>query len=112
MSRPFVLLAAVALTGCTSQLTRAGAPVTQVRPEATTRCRLLAAVEGSGANGASVSENERSAMNDVRNRVGSLGGNAFEVAHLESTMWRTTVKARAYLCPQWEPVPGLAPTPR
>lgn len=108
MSRSIALLA-VTLAGCTTQLTQAGLQVRSVPPDRTARCLLLGPVEGSRANGASASDNERDATNDVRNRVAKLGGNAFAVTRRDSNPWRSLVQADAYRCPEWEPVPGLAP---
>jgi hypothetical protein len=104
------ILAAIGVAGCASQLTQAGARVRQVQPESVTRCQQLGAVSGSHANAASVSDNELAALDDVRNRVAALGGNAFAVTSRTSSMWRAVVQADAYLCPDWDPVPGLPPT--
>jgi hypothetical protein len=109
-SRIAALIAILAAAGCaTAPLTQGGARVRAVLPDQTSRCRLLGPVEGSHANGASVQENEAFATDDVRNQVAKLGGNAFAVTRRTSSMWRSVVAADAYQCPDWEPVPGLAP---
>ncbi len=104
-----VALVAIACAACTAQLTEGGARVRTVPPEAAPRCRALGTVEGTGANGATAADNELAATNDARNRAAKLGANALVVTQRTSSMWRSTVRAEAYACPQWEPVPGLAP---
>lgn len=109
MKPRLAILLALAAAGCTSQLTREGSTVRSVRSEQTARCTRIGAVEGTGANGPSATDNELAATNDVRNRVAKLGGNAFAVTTRDTGVWRSVVQADAYRCPQWEPVPGLAP---
>ena len=108
------LLAAVALSGCASVRPVPPAPpdVVQIQPDRVARCRSLGAVQGAHANGASVSENEDAAIEDVRGQASRMGGNAFVITHRTSGVWRSVVQADAYLCPSWEPVPGLAPQER
>ena len=108
-------LVALAL-GCASAPRPPGSPppsqaaqAVELQPDGAARCRLLAAVEGAHANGASVVENEETALQEVRARVAKLGGNAFVVTSRSSGVWRSVVHADAYLCPSWEPVPGLPP---
>ncbi len=102
-------LVAIACAACTVQLTEGGARVRTVAPEAAPRCRALGTVEGTGANGASAADNELAATNDARNRAAKLGANALVITQRTSGMWRSSVRADAYACPQWEPVPGLSP---
>ena len=83
--------------------------VVQVQPDRVARCRSLGALRAAHANGASVAENEDAAIADVRAQVARMGGNAFAITHRASGVWRSVVEADAYLCPSWEPVPGLAP---
>ena len=104
-----VALVAAACAACTAQLTQSGARVRTIPPEAAPRCRALGTVEGTGRNGASAADNEFLATNDARNRAAELGANALVVTQRSSTMWRTSVRADAYACPSWEPVPGLPP---
>ena len=104
-----VALVAIACAACTAQLTEGGARVRTVPPEAAPRCRALGTVEGTGANGASAADNDYAATNDARNRAATLGANALVVTSRTSNLWRGSVRADAYACPQWEPVPGLAP---
>jgi hypothetical protein len=66
-------------------------------------------VEASHANAGSVALNDLEALETVRARVAKLGGNAFLVSRRDSGMWRSVIQADAYLCPSWEPVPGLPP---
>jgi hypothetical protein len=106
--------AALALVaGCaTPGPTVAPAPepaVRELRPEALSRCQLLGPVEATHANAGSVALNDLEAIETVRGRVARLGGNAFLVTDRDSGMWRSVIRADAYRCPSWEPVPGLAP---
>jgi hypothetical protein len=110
------LVALVAVLGCASPPRPPGSPppsqasqVVELPRDRTARCRLLAAVEGAHANGANVAENEETALLEVRAGVAKLGGNAFVVTKRTSGVWRSVVQADAFLCPTWEPVPGLAP---
>ncbi|HEX9049860.1 MAG TPA: DUF4156 domain-containing protein [Anaeromyxobacter sp.] len=102
-------LVAIAGAACTAQLTEGGARVRTMPPESAPRCRALGTVEGTGANGASAADNDLAASNDARNRAAKLGANAVVVTQRTSSMWRSSVRAEAYACPQWEPVPGLPP---
>lgn len=106
------MLAAVAAAGCASPrpATQLRADeVVQIQPNRVARCRHLGAVQGAHANGGSVAQNEFFAIEDARVQVAKMGGNAFAVPHRTSNPWRSVVQADAYLCPSWEPVPGLAP---
>ena len=107
------ILAAAALAGCAAvrpvPQARGEEDVVQLQPERTKRCRSLGSIEGTHANGTSVAENEGFAIDALRAEVARLGGNAFTITQRTSTMWRSVVQADAYVCPSWEPVPGLAP---
>ena len=85
------------------------ADIRELRADAISRCRLLGPVEASHANAGSVALNDLEALETVRARVAKLGGNAFLVSRRDSGMWRSVIQADAYLCPSWEPVPGLPP---
>lgn len=104
-----VALVATACAGYTVQLTDGGARVRTIPSESASRCRALGTVEGMGANGASAAENDLAATSDARNRAAKLGANALVITHRTSGMWRTSVRANAYACPEWEPAPGLLP---
>ncbi len=104
-----IALVAVACAACTVQLTEGGARVRNLPPESAPRCRALGTVEGMGANGASAADNDLAATNDARNAAAKLGANALVVTQRTSSMWRSSVRADAYACPVWEPVPGLSP---
>lgn len=109
------LLAAVAVAGCASRrspLQVHAEEVVQIQRDRVGRCRPLGAVQGRHANGASVAENEHYATEDVRGKVARIGGNAYTVEGRDDRMWGSTVRAEAYLCPSWEPVPGLPPEDR
>ena len=105
-------LAVLAAAGCASHRVPFEVPadeVVEIQANRVARCRALGAVRGWNANGASVAENARRALEDVRHKVAHLGGNAFVVTRRTDQVWRSVVDADAYLCPSWEPVPGLAP---
>ena len=109
------LAAALALAaGCATAGPPAAPPpptpeVRELRSDAISPCLLLGPVEGSHANAGSVALNDLEALETVRARVAKLGGNAFVVRKRTTGMWRSVVHADAYLCPSWEPVPGLPP---
>ena len=106
-----ILAAAFATVGCASvrPVPQARPDVVQIQPDRVARCRHLGAIRGAHANGASVAENEDAAIEDARGQAASMGGNAFVVTQRTSSMWWSVVQADAYLCPSWEPVPGLEP---
>jgi radical SAM superfamily enzyme with C-terminal helix-hairpin-helix motif len=103
------VVAGCATPGPTVAPPPAPAEIREVRADAVSRCRLLGPVEASHANAGSVALNELEALETARSRVAKLGGNAFLVTRRDSGMWRTVIQADAYLCPSWEPVPGLPP---
>lgn len=109
------ILAVVAAAGCATARPAAQAhagEVVQLQPDRVKRCRYLGAVQGIHANGTSVAQNDGFAIEEVRGQVARMGGTAFAITGRDSNMWRSVVHANAYLCPSWEPVPGLAPSER
>lgn len=100
----------ISAAGCSSHLAQAGpADVRPVEGAAISRCRRVGAVEGMGGNQPSTAENERAATDEVRRKVAKLGGNAYAISRRDAGLWHTVVEADAYICPQWQPVRGLAP---
>jgi hypothetical protein len=104
MVRSVPILAALAVAGCASQEAQVRpqvAPpsqVSEIPADRTAPCRLLGSVEGAHANSGSVAENEADAIEDIRRQVARMGGNAFVVTQRSSGMWRSVVRADAYVC--------------
>ena len=113
-ARHLAAAALAAVAGCATPGPTVAPPpapeIRELRADAVSRCRLLGPVEASHANAGSVALNDLEAVETVRSRVAKLGGNAFLVTRRDSGMWRTVIQADAYLCPSWEPVPGLPPS--
>jgi hypothetical protein len=104
-----VILVALVAAGCSAPLSQAGREVRVMTSDAMSRCTRVGSVAGTGANGGSTAENERNATDEARNRAAELGGNAIAITSREVTPLFTKVRAEAYRCPTWDPVPGLAP---
>jgi hypothetical protein len=104
-----LLASAIVLNGCVTGMTTAGAMVRQITHNEVAACRFLGVVDGSSSLGNTIGDNQRGALNEVRNKVAELGGNAFLLRHGFSEVYGTAVQAEAYLCPDTLPLPREAP---
>ena len=62
-------------------------------------CRFLGVIEAAEGGGIDVGDDQRSALNQIRNQAADIGANAFVVSMTTSTGLRTTVQAEAFDCP-------------
>jgi hypothetical protein len=99
MNRILIVVTALTFTGCIAPLTEAGSRVRRVQPDWSTRCEFLGVVEGTWGDGGSIADDQLGAMNDLRNKVAVMGGNAYSITQEASSMMRTVVQADAYSCP-------------
>ena len=104
-----LLASAVALNGCVTRMTAGGAMVREITRSEIALCKFLGVVDGSSSLGNTIGDNQRGALNEVRNKVAGLGGNAFLMLHGFSEVYGTAVQAEAYLCPETLPPPQDAP---
>ena len=107
-----IVLALGVLASCATPLTVDGGSVLQLSSGAQASsmdCVFLGVLEGIEGSGLDIGDDQRGALNQVRNRAADMGANAFVVSMSTSTGWRTTVQAEAYHCPTIE---GTAPTGR
>ncbi len=100
MKRICVCGIALTLSACVVQLTQAGSRVRRIQPDWATQCQFLGVVEGAFGNGASVSDDQLGAMNDLRNNVAAMGGNAYAITHGSSSVFQSVIQADAYRCPE------------
>jgi hypothetical protein len=109
ISATAIALAATGLAcGCATQMTAEGAQVRQITPAETQYCRFVSLVEGANYLGNTMDHDRAGALNEVRNKVAALGGNAFVIAGGGSAPIGTFVQAEAYACPDSR-VPVSAP---
>lgn len=92
------LCALILLSACTTELTPEAAKVRRIPASLDGKCEFLGPVKGVEHFGMSVSEDAESALNQVRNAVASIGGNAFTLTSTASTLDGTIFLADAYLC--------------
>ncbi len=81
LKKLIIMVSLIYLTGCSTLLTIEGQkvrPVTAIEKEKYF-CKFIGIVTGSHNNGWDAGENQKSAMNEVRNEAAILGGNAFIV---------------------------------
>ena len=94
-----LLLVVVILIGCGVPLTREGGRVRRINPESKTECRYLGVVEADEDNPFDPAEGQRDAMNSIRNKVATRGGNAFVISNGARYGSKTIIQADAYWCP-------------
>lgn len=101
--RILLLFIACMMVGCSVALTADGRMVREVALNATGYCDFLGVVEGSHGSGWDVPEDQLGAMNELRNNVAAMGGNAYVMSSSASSEAQTIVQAEAYLCPEAKP---------
>jgi len=84
-----LLLTLSVITSCSTAITQDGAkvrPVTAIEKEKYS-CEFLGMVTGSHGEGWTAGGNQESAMNETRNKVSELKGNAFVILSSDSGNW-------------------------
>ncbi len=72
--------------------------VRQISLDSSSSCRFLGAVSGSEGMGLSTAMDAESALNQVRNGVAGIGGNAFVLNASSTTLDSSFAQADAYYC--------------
>lgn len=95
-------LVAVALTlaGCAAKLTPAGARVREVAGADRVRssCEFLGIIDAVERSGWDLADDRRGAMNQIRNRVAEMGGDAFLLVGSGVDLMGANAQAEAYSC--------------
>lgn len=99
--KKFVFIAPlVAVAACTTELTEEAMKVRRIPAAIESGCQFLGPVSGSESLGMTIAEDAESSMNQVRNKVAELGGNAFVLTGSNSSYYDGSfVQADAYRCP-------------
>jgi len=95
-----VVGASCLLSGCATKMTVEGATVRQISPDTTALCTFVAVVEASNYMGNTMGHDQQGAINEVRNQVAAMGGNAFLIMHIDTAPIGTVIQAEGYLCPE------------
>lgn len=90
-------LAAVA--GCTTELSQEATKVRRIPASIESGCQFLGPVSGAEYWGMSIADDAESALNQVRNKVAEMGGNAYVINGSSSTYEGSIYQADAYRCP-------------
>ena len=98
----FVFLLAIGFifSGCATKLTEQGKMIREIQPDWSTNCKFLGVIDAAEYNGWDIADNRRGAINQIRNQIAEMGGNAFVVSHTTTTELRTVIQADAYECPR------------
>lgn len=101
-TRIVLLMVPLVLAACATPLTELGALVRELPSGAYAQqidCSFLGVIEAAEGSGFDVGDDQRGALNQVRNHAANIGANAFVVSMGTSTGLRTTVQAEAFHCP-------------
>ena len=93
-----IVLPLIVLVACSQkQLTKPGSMVRETNTEGALHRQFLGIVEGKSVTGFSREEQLLGALNDARNKVAELGGDAMRIV-AEGVGWAGNVQAEAYDC--------------
>lgn len=100
MRKLVVLALAAALSGCAAKLTPAGARVREVvgADRIRSSCEFLGIIDATERNGWDLADDRRGAMNQIRNRVAEMGGDAFLLVGSDVGDFGANAQAEAYNC--------------
>lgn len=88
------------LIGCAAQLSQQGRMVRQIQPDwANTNCKFLGVIDATEGMGFDFAADRRGALNNIRNQVAKMGGNAYVKSQTSTDLFRTMIQADAYDCP-------------
>ena|GEM_PF-864886 len=93
-----IILLSFLLQSCVVGLNKYGASVRSVQDKINYKCKFITTVTGSGSWGTSSAHDAEGAMNEIRNRVAEVGGNAFKILNIDSDAFTSTVVAEALKC--------------
>lgn len=86
------------VSSCATPLTEQGSSVRLVQDQADFDCSFVGTVSGSNSLGSSTAHDTDGALNQVRNKAGSMGANAVRVINIDTRPEMTTVAAEALDC--------------
>jgi hypothetical protein len=98
-SLPFTLLLALLLTACATEMSTDASQVRDLTGQDVKKCKFIQVLESSEiwGNSGSYTAN-RSAINKLRNKVFTVGGNAFVVDNFNSSITHNVIQAEALKC--------------
>ena len=96
----FLAFLTVVAACSTTALTPEGAMVRAVDADWANECEFLGVVESHHTSGLDAGADRLGAMNDTRNKVAAMGGNAFTVSSSTALFDSHLVQADAYACSQ------------
>ena len=94
-----VIALTLILGGCVTSLSAGGAGVRLVDNSSNQNCEALGLVTGSASWGWGTAHNMDGAINEVRNEVAELGGNAYELVSASADVLTSTAIGKAMKCP-------------
>jgi len=99
--RLLVVLLAAFLMACAApqKHTRAGPAVREIQPESAAECRFLETLDGSEESGWDDADKRQDALDNLRDQVVLMGGNAFVLKQSTDSGDYTLVQADVYKCP-------------
>jgi len=97
-----LIIASVAIltSSCAMDLTNEGRMVREIQPDWATKCKFLGVIDASEGGGWDVADDRRGALNNIRNNVAAMGGNAFVLSQNTSNAFHTQIQADTYNCPE------------
>ena len=97
--RPLILSFILVLYGCTTTLTKEGKDIAPISESNKNECEFISQTIGTDSFGGTLGHRLENAMNDMRNKVASLGGDSYVVTSSESyPIGGATVSAEVYNC--------------
>lgn len=96
-----ILFISISITGCSTTLNNQGLGVRVVQDASLVKgCKFLESIESSSSWGgfAATGIGYRSAMNELKNVAGEVGGNMVLIATLTNTMGGTNMSGDVYKC--------------
>lgn len=95
-----ISLIIITLIGCSqiTQLTQHGRLVRTIHPDWTIKCKFLGVIDAAEYNGWTVVENKKGVLNQIRNKVADLGGDAFIISQNTSDSFGSYIQAEVYVC--------------
>jgi len=96
MRESLLLIPAILVLGCATELTIKGSSVQIVDDKSS--CEFLGTVIGSNQGGASMASNTDSAMNDLRNKAAQMGANAVKMIDVDTVPQGSTALGEALHC--------------
>ena len=103
--KKLILIVALALvfTGCASEkLTQKASQVRSISVEQTADCTFVGSASGKMASGWTSGANSLGSLNEVKNQIAEMGGNAYVLTMSHSGDYGSSANADGYHCPQYK----------